>query len=273
MMGNLVIGYANSAAGRWAAWVVAASMDAAVLLVLAGLVWLAIRKRVAPQVGYGLFLLVPLKLLLPVVVTVPAPLARWTPSVAISPWFEGARVPERIESRPPVETPIANVETSQQPASPAEPRPVKPMRPAADVPSYPVAEAPALSMAAGFLIAWLVGVVLLLGRLVAAQWRFRARLRQIPPLDESNLAVDVRALAGAPGLPRRSVSSKTIPSPCPRSGASSGRRSSCRAGSPRPSQPSNCDGSCSTSWPTSGAATSWSSCFSDLPASCTSSTR
>ena len=51
-MVKLMIGYANSAADRWAAWIVAASLDAAVLLALAGLVWLAIRNRVAPQVGY-----------------------------------------------------------------------------------------------------------------------------------------------------------------------------------------------------------------------------
>ena len=57
-MGNLMIAYANSAADRWAAWGVAASLDAAVLLALAGLVWLAIRNRVAPRVGYwGLILL------------------------------------------------------------------------------------------------------------------------------------------------------------------------------------------------------------------------
>ena len=57
-MGNLMIAYANSAADRWAAQVVAASLDAAVLLALAGLVWLAIRNRVAPRVGYwGLILL------------------------------------------------------------------------------------------------------------------------------------------------------------------------------------------------------------------------
>ena len=41
---NLMIAYANSAGDRWAAWVVAASLDAAVLLALVGLVWLAIRQ-------------------------------------------------------------------------------------------------------------------------------------------------------------------------------------------------------------------------------------
>ena len=92
-MMNVMIASANSAGARWAAWVVAASLDAALLLALIGLVWFAIRGRVAPQVGYCLFLLVPLKLLVPVVVTVPAAMAQWTPSALVSSWFEGGSRP------------------------------------------------------------------------------------------------------------------------------------------------------------------------------------
>ena len=55
---KVTIDYDNSASDRWVAQVVAASLDAAVLLALAGRVWLAIRNRVAPRVGYwGLVLL------------------------------------------------------------------------------------------------------------------------------------------------------------------------------------------------------------------------
>ena len=104
---NIMIDYANSAADRWAAWVVATSLDAALLLVVIGLVWCAIRNRVAPQVGYLLFLLVPLKLLVPVVVTVPGEMARCTPSALMSSWFRSAPGPERIASRTPVEPPNA----------------------------------------------------------------------------------------------------------------------------------------------------------------------
>jgi beta-lactamase regulating signal transducer with metallopeptidase domain/protocatechuate 3,4-dioxygenase beta subunit len=216
VMLHLMIEYANSAADRWAAWILAASLDAAVLLAMAGLVWLAIRNRVAPQVGYCLFLLVPLKLLVPVVVTVPAPMAKWTPSVLISSCFERPREPERGEGRPPVETQVAAAgpvrpappgsrpepvaADSHQPALPAEPRAARPARLAADLPARPIAEAPALSMPAGFLIAWLIGVLLLLGRLVATQLRFRGHLRRMAPLDESELAVDVRALCRRAGV-------------------------------------------------------------------------
>src|SRR5262249_52351222 len=96
---NLMVAYANSAGARWADWIVGASLDAALLLALVGLVWLAIRRRVAPQVGYGLFLLVPLKLLVPVVLTVPSALAHWTPSAIASSWIKDARDAGQVESQ------------------------------------------------------------------------------------------------------------------------------------------------------------------------------
>jgi hypothetical protein len=93
--------YANAAGDRWAEWIVGASLEAGLLLVVVGLAWLAIRNRVAPQVGYGLFLLVPLKLLVPLVVTVPVALAHWTPSALVSTWFQGARAAGPIEGQRP----------------------------------------------------------------------------------------------------------------------------------------------------------------------------
>jgi hypothetical protein len=54
-MMNVLIESVNSAGARWAAWVAPASLDAAVLLVLIGAAWLAMRGRVAPQVGCWLF--------------------------------------------------------------------------------------------------------------------------------------------------------------------------------------------------------------------------
>src|SRR5262249_47306508 len=156
------------------------SLDAAVLLAMIGLVWLAVRNRAAPQVGYGLFLLVPLKLLLPVVVTVPAAVARWTPSVQVASWLVWARAPERVESPspvrprtaavgagrsvrpgPPSEVPAKSDHSAasarRQPASPTMQRPEGSTSTSAGAPARPVAEAPALSTPAGFLIAWLVG--------------------------------------------------------------------------------------------------------------------
>jgi protocatechuate 3,4-dioxygenase beta subunit len=77
---------------------------------------------------------------------------------------------------------------------------VKPMDSAASAPASPVAEAPALSIPAGAMIAWLAVVAFLSVRLAVAQLRFRARLRRLPPLDESRLAVDVRELCRQAGV-------------------------------------------------------------------------
>ena len=53
-MRHLMIEYANSAGDRWAAWVVAASLDSAALLAAVGLVWLIVhasRPRANPPQG------------------------------------------------------------------------------------------------------------------------------------------------------------------------------------------------------------------------------
>jgi beta-lactamase regulating signal transducer with metallopeptidase domain/uncharacterized GH25 family protein len=222
-MMDVMIAYANSAADRWAAWVVAASLDAALLLAVIGLLWFVIRNRVAPQVGYGLFLLVPLKLLMPVVVTVPAAMAQWTPSGLISSWVPSAHVPERIASQPPVEPRMAVVGTetsapfaprfqsrsrsqpvvagSQEGTSPTEPGSPWPIESSAGTLARSVTEVPRLSVSAMVMIAWLVGAVLLLGRLVAMQLRFRARLQHGLPLDEPRLTIDLHELCQRAGVP------------------------------------------------------------------------
>ncbi len=225
-MMNILIDSANSAAGRWAPWVVAASLDAALLLGLIGLVWGAIHNRVAPQVGYLLFLLVPLKLLVPVVVTLPAELARWTPSGLMSSWLRSAHGPEQILSRPLVAPPIATARTesaapsqpgfapgsrsqsampgSNQERSSAEFRSPPAVEPCARVSDPKVIDARRLSTTAMVMIGWLAGVLLLLGRLVVTQLRFCAWLQHGRPLDESTMAIDV------PELCRRAGVSATI---------------------------------------------------------------
>ena len=59
-MMNSLIEYSNSIGDLWAARVLTTLIDSTAILVLTSLLWLIIRKRVAPQVGYCLFLLVPL---------------------------------------------------------------------------------------------------------------------------------------------------------------------------------------------------------------------
>src|SRR5690348_4724883 len=100
-MMDLMISHANSAGARWAAWIVAGAVDTAVLLALIGVTWRVIRNRVAPQVGYCLFLLVPLKLIAPASITLPAALTPWTPSALVATRFDAARPSGRIDDRTP----------------------------------------------------------------------------------------------------------------------------------------------------------------------------
>jgi beta-lactamase regulating signal transducer with metallopeptidase domain/uncharacterized GH25 family protein len=221
---NDMITYANSAGDRWAAWMVAATLDAALLLALISVVWLAIRKRVAPHVGYGLFLLVPLKLLVPVVVPVPTAFFQWTPSALISSWLYGADARQTIASRAPVELAIAEVTTdksatskpafkslsqprtvaseSQPPTLPTERRPARRNPPtSANALTHSMRVAPRLSVSAMCMTAWLVSILLLFGRLAGTQLRFRASLRSLSPLDESKLPIDLPDLCRRAGAP------------------------------------------------------------------------
>src|SRR5688572_25546451 len=181
---SALIQYANSAAEPWAAWMVAASLDAAGLLVLLGVLWLAIGRRAAPQVGYCLFLLVPLKLLAPLDVTMPAAIAQWTPAALASSWFTATSVTENVPVPPGAERTMA-ADGTEMPAQPAgqAPRAVEVLplsSPEEDVAlARPAAESPRLSTSATLLILWLAGVLLLAGRTALVQWRFRAQLADL----------------------------------------------------------------------------------------------
>jgi uncharacterized GH25 family protein len=215
---NVLIAHANSAGVRWVAWVVAASLEAGLLLALIGLAWLAVRDRVALQVGYCLFLLVPLRLLVPVVVTVPTVLVEWTPTALISSWCRAALDSGRVERRPPVETPIAAarpeprvtppsrseavVADAHALTSPVDPRSGRPFATTVRASAQSVFETPRLTLPAMAMMSWLAAVVFLLARFTGTQRQFRARLRSALPVDESKSAVDLRELCRLAGVPQ-----------------------------------------------------------------------
>ena len=215
-MMSVMIANANSAGDRWAVWVVAGLLDSALLLVMIGLIWSAIRHRVAPQVGYCLFLMIPLKLLVPVVVTVPDAIAGRTPSALMASWLEGARSGDRTEAPPstaprlaaartdatvPVVPKVDPVPQARSTATASAPPGVGPMDDAlAPAPSGSVAVGPRPSISAIAMISWAVGVLLLLGRLILAQRGFRSLIRQLPSLDPASLPVDWQELTRLAGV-------------------------------------------------------------------------
>ncbi len=61
-------------------WQCKAVFDSLCLLALVGILWFALRKRVSPQWGIALFLLVILKAAVPIAVPVPESIASHTPA-------------------------------------------------------------------------------------------------------------------------------------------------------------------------------------------------
>ena len=230
-MVDFLVEHANVTADRWGAWVVALTLDTAALLALVGLLWFAIRSRVAPQVGYCLFLLVPLKLLLPLQVTVPASLAYWTPSALLSSSLDEADDSPRSNkdlSRSEEQTYVLSKAKSGVASEPgvelsANSQPVvhdfgdanvlpeaNSLRTAASTAGVPVqamsrsvAQPPRLSVSAIVMIIWLTGVLFLAARLIWTQRRFRMQLQGSSPVDESRFVVDLRRLCRRAGVTQR----------------------------------------------------------------------
>jgi beta-lactamase regulating signal transducer with metallopeptidase domain len=224
---NTLIEYGNSEGDRWAAWVVTTSVDTAVLLALFALLWLAIRKRVAPQVGYCLFLLVPLKLLVPFEVAVPSALANLTPSAVASSCFVGARDAAGVASRPlreqlnvagADELPASVERAAAVAHSLATVVPVDSERSLRSIearsapntvssgraPAHSATDSPRPSLTAIAMLAWLGGVVVLFAKLARAQWRFRTSVAHSSRLDAARLPVGWRELCRRAGC-RQSI--------------------------------------------------------------------
>ena len=224
-MTSFVIDFANSAGSRWTTWIVVSLVESALLLGVVSLLWLAIRSRVAPQVGYLLFLLVPLKLLMPIGVSVTPALARWAPSVLIAAWAGtkpaasapemGAAQAHRIDlleearpaSRAPATGATAQIEPPQglEVANPirqiATGSPVRVDRPPVAVtePMHEQSASP-LSVPAFSLLAWLTIVGSLAGRWALLQWRFGRTVRNLPEFDWTGHRLDLTRLCRHAGV-------------------------------------------------------------------------
>jgi beta-lactamase regulating signal transducer with metallopeptidase domain/protocatechuate 3,4-dioxygenase beta subunit len=225
-MSNQMVDVINSAGTRWGVWMVAACLDSFVLLSVVGLIWFGIRKRAVPQIGYCLFLLVPLKLLVPLVVTAPSSVARWAPSAVVAQWLESAS-PAIHEENPQVFGRAMNshhawgsseiLSTPQQPMTerlPGEQAPQNQSRAGVQslttdlIPTPKPAVASIreenrswkLSLSAQFMLAWFVAIGLLLARLIHSQWKFRDCVRNLAAIEESQLPVDLQELRTETGV-------------------------------------------------------------------------
>lgn len=96
-------------------WMATAAIDATVVLLIVGAIWLIARRRAVPQVGIWLFLLVLLKLVIPMPVAAPDAMARWTPSAIVArTFFETPKLASR-STRIPASDYVGAVPDSDRP--------------------------------------------------------------------------------------------------------------------------------------------------------------
>src|SRR4051794_30433004 len=75
----------NGWGAAWASVVVRGVIDSTAMLAVVSIAWLALRRRLSPALVPGLFVLVLIKLALPIPITVPRRLAMIAPRVALDP--------------------------------------------------------------------------------------------------------------------------------------------------------------------------------------------
>jgi len=81
----------NPMAQGWARWAVVSTVDATVVLAAVTVLWLACRRRLSAQFGYLLFLLVFVKLLVPVEIALPSHWAVSSPGDYTAQWLGMSR--------------------------------------------------------------------------------------------------------------------------------------------------------------------------------------
>jgi beta-lactamase regulating signal transducer with metallopeptidase domain len=212
----------NTWAAQWAEFMLRGLTDTIFLLAFVALVWLLLRRWASAQLGYCLFLLVLLKLLIPVSITVPG----WAT------WLSPRHVLDQVVVSALVDQRDANLSSATKPnglpSTPREPgqlqRPVRRDEQMSADPigsssaqgtaseaeaSSPVLPGPSLSLSAKLMLAWSAVVFILLVRFAWVQWRTGRMLRQAQPLDPASLPVEMEELrrrAGVRGRVQLSVS-------------------------------------------------------------------
>ncbi|HUW82430.1 MAG TPA: M56 family metallopeptidase [Phycisphaerae bacterium] len=209
-----VIEMLNAWGGVWADFAWARLIDGAVVLAVVATLWLLIRRWASPQLGYCLFLLVLVKLVIPIKLTVPQRLADWWPhrmADRAAAWVTAeAQAPAvGYEHRATMARAMPPVDSDRGMASVS----VMPARPPSSDP--PAAEQPAVSIQALLMSGWAAAVAALLLRFAWVQWRTHRLLRRAKVVDPRSLPIDPELLCRSAGVRRsvRVLSSDAVHSP------------------------------------------------------------
>ncbi len=210
----------NAWGDGWAAFMGRALVDSSVLLVVVALIWLPFRRRISAHFAHGLFLLVLLKLAVPI----PAAWPSWSadgPARRVASGLSAWAAPEPVTT-PPIEVdgPIVVVASTPEPivaAASWAPEPATPpARPDPPAPS-PARSPMPLTTRAILMLAWAAGSILLLARFLRSVEATRRLIRESLPVPPGSgwLPVDLEALRRTAGvrLPVRWVVSPRVSSP------------------------------------------------------------
>ena len=214
---NEIIHQGNSFAETWAWWVATSILNATLVLTVVSLLWFAIRRKASPQLGYLLFLLVPLKLFVPLEIAVPECIGSWMPmyvseaakrleltslaeqtaqrtgesaAMIVGEQSTPTVVPSDAslpEATPEMHLPAASlVAPDHRSAAPAL---------TSQLPSHPSVDPHSnVSLLAWLMLVWALGVLALLTRLVHAQFRFLRITRNANPVGPALPGVDFDGL-------------------------------------------------------------------------------
>jgi WD40 repeat protein/beta-lactamase regulating signal transducer with metallopeptidase domain len=196
----------NSWASGWSAFMIRAMVDSSLVLAVVLLVWLPFRRRMSVQFAHGLFLLVLLKLALPLPESWPTwsvdgPLNRMASTVSAwaAPKPEPPPAPtESIETAEPIvvsTAPEPIVSAASMPVPEPEPQPIQPDRPT-------IKPRSTLTPLAILMLAWAVVSLTLLLRFFRSAWVTRRLLRDSLLLvpGEGWFPVDFEALRKTAGV-------------------------------------------------------------------------
>ena len=177
----------------WASFVLAGLLESSLALALVAVLWLAIRRRIEPQVGYWLFALVLLKLTVPASLTGPEWLANLSPRSLME---------RAIDSSAPTDSPapVMVADSTDEFFLPVAASQVAAL-PAGDVPAA-APKRTRLSTSAALMLVWIVGMVALATRMLLSQWRMIGLLRDAEPLSLAGHGIDFDRLRRQAGIRR-----------------------------------------------------------------------
>lgn len=204
-MSDQIINFCHRLSESWIAWMGISILETTLVLAVLSAIWFFLRKRSSPQLGYLLFLLIPLRLLIPLEVHIPG--VSWigkeagttaTASVSQTYFFTGsATVPQ------PEQFPIAALPESHSSATPDR-----------NLNQQPSQSASHLTLSSWLLFAWGTGVLVLAGRFGLAQFRLSAMLRNADEIDLGEYSLDFSDLCRRIGVGKlRVLETDTIASP------------------------------------------------------------